>query len=213
MYIMENQLLEQLMLAAKSPVSSQIISRYSDFKSFAKKPEEDWFSELCFCLTTANSSAMMGLKVQNALGFDGFYNLPQKKLTKELKGLGYRFYNKRAEYIAGARKHFGIKEKLSEFETDRAKREYLYENVKGYGLKESSHFLRNTGHDNCAILDRHIIRLMHEHGMISQVPNSITEKNYLAIEGVLDKFASRAGMSHSLLDLYLWYMKTGKVLK
>ncbi|HLC92613.1 MAG TPA: N-glycosylase/DNA lyase [archaeon] len=210
---MSNALLFELRALQTNGISKSIKERYNEFKSFAGKSEEDWFSELCFCLTTANSSAMMGLKVQDALGFDGFYNLPQKKLTRELKSLGYRFYNKRAEYIVGARRHFGIKEKLQEFENDREKRNYLFENVKGYGLKESSHFLRNTGHDNCAILDRHIIRLMHEHALISALPKTITERNYLQIESALDNFAQKAKMNHSLLDLYLWYMKTGKVLK
>lgn len=192
-------------------VSKSIESRYKEFKSFASKSEEDWFSELCFCLTTANSSAQMGLKVQDALGFEGFYNFPQKKLTQKLKGLGYRFYNKRAEYIALARKHFGIKGKLEEFGADREKRAYLAENVKGFGFKEASHFLRNTGHDNCAILDRHIIRLMHEHSLIGEMPKYINARNYFSIESALDVFARKAKMNHSLLDLYLWYMKTGKI--
>ncbi|HLC79938.1 MAG TPA: N-glycosylase/DNA lyase [archaeon] len=206
-------LFSELQSLQQGPISNLIEQRYSDFKSFASKSEEDWFCELCFCLTTANSSAMMGLKVQQALGFDGFYNLPQKNLTKSLKGLGYRFYNKRAEYIVKARSHFGIKQKLYEFETDRQKRDYLYGNVLGFGLKEASHFLRNTGHDNCAILDRHIIRIMHEHSLLDELPKTITQKNYLKIENVLDGFAKKAKMNHSLLDLYLWYMKTGKVLK
>ncbi len=207
------KLLTGLSVLQSGPIALQVFLRYNEFKAFSEKSEEDWFSELCFCLTTANSSAMMGLKVQDALGFDGFYNLPQKKLTRELKNLGYRFYNKRAEYIVKARRHFGIKEKLQEFDSDREKRVYLYENVLGYGLKESSHFLRNTGHDNCAILDRHIIRLMYENKMIPELPKTIAEKNYFQIEGALDVFAQKARMNHSLLDLYLWYMKTGKVLK
>ena len=41
-----------------------------------------------------------------------------------------------------------------------ALRNFIAENVKGYGLKEASHFLRNIGKsDNqIAILDRHILR-------------------------------------------------------
>lgn len=206
-------LLGQLKELQSNGISGSIKSRYNDFKSFAQKPEEDWFSELCFCLTTANSSAEMGIRVQNALGFEGFYELPQKQLVRRLKSLGYRFYNKRAEYIVEARKHFGIREKLREFGTDRQKRNYLFENIKGFGLKEASHFLRNTGHDNCAILDRHVLRVMHEHNLIPKLPKAVTGRNYFAIESVLDKFAGRAGMNHSLLDLYLWYMETGKVLK
>ncbi len=208
-----DSLLREIDLLKQNGVSAQILQRYSEFKSFAHRPEEDWFSELCFCLLTANSSAEMGLKVQSALGFEGFYNLPHKKLVSELKKLGYRFYNRRAEFIAGARAHYGIKQKLSEFPDDREKRLFLVENVKGLGFKEASHFLRNTGHDNVAILDRHILRAMHGHALIPQIPKTISKKNYLELESVLDNFLPLTGLNHSLLDLHLWYLKTGKVLK
>src|SRR3989344_1496671 len=206
-------LLDKIRQLQNNSVGKQISGRYREFKSFEKKSEEEWFSELCFCLLTANSSALSGIKVQNALGFEGFYNLPEKKLSSELKNLGYRFYNRRAEFIAEARKHFGLKEKLSGFADDRLARGFLVETVKGLGFKEASHFLRNTGHDNVAILDRHILRLMREHSLIKEMPKTLNEKNYLAMESALDKFSAKAGLNHSLLDLYLWYMKTGKVLK
>jgi N-glycosylase/DNA lyase len=147
------------------------------------------------------------------LGFEGFYYLPQQDLAKKLKLLGYRFYNKRAQYICEARKHFGIKKKLSNFKSDREKRFYLVENVKGFSFKEASHFLRNTGHDNCAILDRHILRIMYENGFILEVPKYLPPKKYLEYEKILDSFSEMAGLNHSLLDLYLWFMRTGKILK
>ena len=209
----EKVLLSEISRLQNNGVSEQVLGRYNDFKSFARRSEEEWFSELCFCLLTANSSALSGIKVQSALGFEGFYNLPEKKLSSELKNLGYRFYNSRAEFIAEARKHFGLKEKLSGFADDRLARGFLVETVKGLGFKEASHFLRNTGHDNVAILDRHILRLMREHSLIKEMPKTLNEKTYLAAESELDKFAVKAGLNHSLLDLYLWYMKTGKVLK
>lgn len=197
----------------KGPVFGKILERHSDFKSFESKSEEDWFSELCFCLLTANCSADSGIKVQNALGFEGFYNLPQKKLSQELRNLGYRFYNRRAEFISCARKEFGVKENLSSFSTDQEKRSYLVDNVKGLGMKEASHFLRNTGHDNLAILDRHILRAMHENSLIHEMPKSLTLKNYSSLESALGLLAEETGLNQSLLDLSLWYMKTGKILK
>ena len=54
---------------------------------------------------------------------------------------------------------------------------------------------------------------MCEHSLIKEMPKTLNEKTYLAAESELDKFAVKAGLNHSLLDLYLWYMKTGKVLK
>ncbi len=43
--------------------------------------------------------------------------------------------------------------------------------IKGIGYKEASHFLRNIGFRGYAILDKHILRSLHEFGVIeSPVP-------------------------------------------
>lgn len=210
---MKSALFAEIESLKKSPVFDKILERHNDFKSFKNKGEEEWFSELCFCLLTANCSADSGIKVQNALGFDGFYNLSEKKLSQKLRSLGYRFPNRRAEFISAARKEFGVKENLSSFDSDWEKRFYLVKNVKGLGMKEASHFLRNTGHDNLAILDRHILRAMHENSLIFEMPKSLTPKKYSLLESSLDILAKETGLNHSLLDLSLWYLKTGKILK
>jgi N-glycosylase/DNA lyase len=54
---------------------------------------------------------------------------------------------------------------------------------------------------------------MHEHGLIGQVPRTLSMKKYLAIEDQLEELAEMVGISLGELDLYLWYMKTGEVLK
>jgi N-glycosylase/DNA lyase len=41
----------------------------------------------------------------------------------------------------------------------------------------------------------------------------MTKKRYLEIEAVLKKIAEKLDMSLAELDLYLWYLETGKVLK
>ncbi len=210
---MVSALVSKIESVKASVAYEEILKRYDFFKSFSSRSEEDWFSELCFCITTANCSAESGIKVQNSLGFNGFFYLPKKELSAKLKSLGYRFYNKRAEYICEARKHFGIKEKLNSFSSETEKRLYLVRNVKGFSFKEASHFLRNTGHDNFAILDRHIIKLMHYHGMASEIPRHLSERKYLELECRLSKFSEELGLNQSLLDLLLWYLQTGKVLK
>ena len=48
-------------------------------------------------------------------------------------------------------------------------------NVKGLGWKESSHFLRNVGYLDVAIIDRHIISNMVDHGILEERPKSITK--------------------------------------
>ena len=206
-------LIKEIEKVRKSDVADTIRKRAAEFEKFKKKGEKEWFSELCFCLLTANTSAKMGMKMQDSIGYAGFAGLPVEKLTKQLKENGYRFYNVRAIFIAEARKHKGIKKKIQEFDDEREAREWLVENVKGYGYKEASHFLRNVGCRNVAILDRHIINLMREHKMISEAPKSLGKKYYLEIEKKLDGFKEKVGMNHAELDLYMWYMKTGEVLK
>jgi N-glycosylase/DNA lyase len=41
----------------------------------------------------------------------------------------------------------------------------------------------------------------------------LTKKRYLAIEEMLDVLADELKMEPGELDLYMWYRKTGKVLK
>ncbi len=171
------------------------------------------FSELCFCLLTANERALKGIEIQEKIG-DGFLALPERKLISFLKSHGYRFYNVRSKYIIGARGLYGkLKSTLAKLGTDNARREWLVENVKGLGYKEASHLLRNLGFNGTAILDRHIVKLMHEHKMIGGLPKSLGKKAYLETERKLAPLCDRLKMKQGELDFYLWYLKTGKVLK
>ena len=91
-------------------------------------------------------------------------------------------------------------------------REWLVKNVKGIGYKETSHFLRNIGFDDFAIIDFHIIDILAKYDLIEK-PKALTRKKYLEIEKILKKIAEKSGLNLAELDLYLWYMETGKILK
>ena len=207
-----NGLLEELRKLKESGIKNTIEGRVSEFESVGNSSESKIFSELCFCLLTANFDAERAIKIQNAL--DGeFATLPEKKLAKKLKSLGYRFPNTRAGFIAEARKHNGsLKSTIGSFSKDEEAREWLVENVKGLGYKEASHFLRNIGRKNLAIIDFHIIDLLENHKLIEK-PKTISKAKYIEIENVLRKLGEKAGLNQSELDLYLWYMETGKILK
>ena len=185
----------------------EIEKRTGEFSSFRSKPDEKWFSELCYCLLTANSSAATCMRIQReAERKNAFLAFGEKQLSGFLKKSGYRFYNKRAEYIVKAREFLDIKHHLKNKNEGEA-REWLVRNVKGLGWKEASHFLRNTGRKDVAIIDRHILRCMNENA------KSLNEREYLRIEKRLGKIASAVGMNLAELDLYLWFMQTGRVLK
>jgi len=206
------ELVSKVMELKTNNVGELVQQRINEFKEVHKKENQEWFSELCFCLLTANTSAQMGLKMQSALSYNDLAVLPKKDLVKKMNKLRCRFYNRRAEFITLARKHLKIKDIIKEFESDRKARLWLGQNIKGIGLKEASHFLRNVGYENVAILDKHVLNLLEENKII-QKPKTLLEKNYFEIEKKLEVLCKKTNTSQGELDLYLWYMKTGKILK
>jgi N-glycosylase/DNA lyase len=193
-------------------VKDLVKKRLREFSEMQKKREEDIFSELCFCILTANFNAEKSMKIQEKIG-EGFLSLPEKQLADRLKELGHRYPNTRARYIILARKYKNsIKNIMKSFKEENKLREWLVKNIKGIGYKEASHFLRNIGYFNFAILDFHIIDCLVKHGLI-QRPKVLSKGKYLEIENLLREIAKKADISLAELDLYLWYLETGKILK
>ena len=187
----------------KSDVKRVINSQIREMKKLGRRSDDDIFKELCFCILTANFNAVGGIKIQDAIG-DGFLTLSEKRLAKRLTELGHRYPNVRAKYIIEARKHKNdLKNKP---------REWIVDNVKGLGYKEASHFLRNIGKNEYAIIDFHIVDLLVDYGLIER-PKTMTKRRYLEIENILKRVSEKAEMTLGELDFYLWYMETGKVLK
>src|SRR3989338_985546 len=182
-----------------SPKITQTIdTRLKEFQSFSSKDEKEWFSELCFCILTANSRATTALAIQKELQASGFLNKSQQDIAHTIIRNKHRFHNNKARYIVEARAHRNIKTIIAEIikkESIIEAREWLVKNVKGIGYKEASHFLRNTGHDNVAILDRHILNLMKEHNIISEIPKPLTKNKYLEIESKFNSLCQEAKMS------------------
>jgi N-glycosylase/DNA lyase len=79
------------------------------------------------------------------------------------------------------------------------------------GYKEASHFLRNIGFKDIAIIDRHIINILYENGYIKD--KKINRKRYIKYENILRAIAEYCNMDLARLDLYLWYIETNKILK
>jgi N-glycosylase/DNA lyase len=206
-----NDLLIVLKHLTQSPIKTTIDARIKEFKEVGKQSSQRIFQELCFCLLTANCAAERCIQIQEKIGSD-FLVLPEKKLAQKLKRLGYRFPNTRAHYIATAQKKYPLIMKQLETVSGLNLREKLVKEIKGIGYKEASHFLRNIGYDDYAIIDFHIIDLLVRHNLISK-PTTVSKKQYLTIENVLKDIAKELKLSLAELDLYLWFLETGKILK
>ncbi|MGV8085916.1 MAG: N-glycosylase/DNA lyase [Candidatus Bilamarchaeum sp.] len=205
-------LVDQIQALKSGPVADLVLERVTEFRNVGASTDVDIFKELCFCLLTANYTSHGGIRIQKEIN-DGFIHLSQEELATKLKSLGHRFPNTRAKYIFQARSlHQSIKSVLSSFSDQRELRSHLAETILGIGYKEASHFLRNIGYLDVAILDFHIIDVLVEHKVIRK-PKNLSKKNYLLIEKKLDKLAKATGLTQGELDFYMWYLETGKILK
>jgi len=206
------RLLQSIKNLKNSKIKNLVDTRLREFKEIGNRSSNEIFEELCFCVLTANFNAERSLKIQRQIG-DGFLSFPKSDLARKLRELGHRFPNTRARYIVDARKHKNsLKDIVRMFNDDNELREWLVKNVKGIGYKEASHFLRNIGYTSFAIIDFHIIDVLTKHNIIKK-PKVLTKRKYLEIENLLREIAGKSNVNLAELDLYLWYMETGKILK
>jgi N-glycosylase/DNA lyase len=184
-------------------------------RDFAAVPRGEYFFELVFCLLTPQSSAANAGDAVRALREAGFphraANLPEILADRRHY---IRFHNTKAMRLSEAWKSYpAIESRISDRSAPEATRRWLVENVAGLGWKEASHFLRNIGFRNLAILDRHILKNLKEHGVLRTPPRTLTPKNYTAIELRFRSFSAHVGIPMDELDLLFWSRETGEILK
>jgi len=199
-------------------IESKITKALIDFKSNWDS-DEKIYEELCFCILTPQSAARQAIKTINLLKEHNLLDSGRAS-DKEPFLRNVRFFRTKAKRLVEVQERFPknkIKQILSEnglpLEPLRA-REFLYNEINGYGMKEASHFLRNIGFgESVAILDRHILKNLVKCGVIKELPKTITKKNYLEIEDKMRFFCKKHKMSFAELDLIFWSNEAGEVLK
>ena len=179
------------------------------------------WEELVFCIFTAGASARMGFRsveVVRPFLLDG---KPQQ-MSRALKKAGaHRFPNERPGYIVTTRSYLhkecgmALGRKLRSFADPIERRDWLAQEkeIKGIGYKESSHFLRNIGLRGHAILDKHVMSCLADLKVVPAAKPPSTKNRYLETEDKLKAFARDIKIDFDELDLVLWSMKTGEVLK
>ncbi len=210
----------QDLIGVHEEIRFEIESRIQSFrKLWAKGSEREIFIELVFCLLTPQTKARQAEKAIELLtSKDLIFNGGVNDLAHHLNIV--RFRNKKAAYIIEARKKCilkgepSLKKILQGCITPSAMREYLVREVKGFGWKEASHFLRNIGlGKNFAILDRHILKNLVRAGCIERVPENLTRECYLLTEAKMRELSGVLNIPLEHLDFVLWYMETGDIYK
>jgi len=214
-----NKIYEQEIINLYKKIKPEIVDRISEFRKIWEEADNKLlFIELAFCLFTPQSSARQCWKAVNILLekdllFTGNWN----DISREINIV--RFKNNKSKYLIEAREKFlthgqGIRESLDLHKGQLQKRAWLVKNIKGMGLKEGSHFLRNIGiGSELAILDRHILKNMKLLNVIDTIPKSLSEKTYLSIEEKLSEYSKKVHIPMEHLDFVLWYKEAGEVFK
>jgi len=195
-------------------VRKEVEGRLKEFELIGNSGKHVWLKEMVFCILAANFSAVKAYGMALELERSGLLISGSKEeILYFLKAKGHRFYNTQASFIVGARSKldevYGTVPKLVDFEA----REWLKNRIKGFGMKEASHFLRNIGRKDLAILDRHILRTMVKYDIVQEIPRTLTRKRYVYLEDKLREIARLCNASLAELDLYLWYSEKGFVFR
>ncbi|CAN5412508.1 N-glycosylase/DNA lyase [soil metagenome] len=198
----------------------QIRQRIAEFEAvWANAADERLWEEMVYCFFTGGCSARMGLNSVEAVRpilLTGNHD----ELMNALVGR-HRYPRARAGYIVASRDFLQadcglrLRARLSGFEDHFERRDWLVKEkrIKGLGYKEASHFLRNIGLKGYAILDKHILRSLAELKIIDDPKPPNTRLKYLTIEKEVKKLAIRLEIDFDELDLVLWSLKTGEILK
>ncbi|PKN00597.1 MAG: DNA lyase [Elusimicrobia bacterium HGW-Elusimicrobia-2] len=196
-------------------VRSELLKALESFRRTGESgSKEKIFSEMVYCLLTPQSKAVYCWAAVGELKNKGLlFKGGEEDIAAELRKV--RFPNNKSLYILEARSKLpGIMHFLKQENNPLELRKRLIKDIKGYGFKEASHFLRNIGKgEHLAILDRHILRNLKTFGVIEEIPESINEKKYFEIEKIFMLLAKDLNIPPAELDLLLWYKETGKIFK
>ena len=197
----------------------EIKSRIQEFE-YARENADDTriLEELCFCILTSAVGPKVGMKSLHAVQ-DILLEGNEQEISDRLKGV--HKYPEKAAYIVHTldylKNEYGLKmrELVDSFDDPQERRDFfaLNKNIKGLGLTQASHFLRNIGFKGYAILDRNVVNSLFKLGVIESPKPPTSKKRYLETEEKMRNFAEELGIEIEELDLLLWSMKRGYIPK
>ncbi|WP_156682829.1 N-glycosylase/DNA lyase [Oceanivirga miroungae] len=210
-----NEKLNNEILELNKKLKDELDLKIKSYKEAYHFDDEKFFKELAFCILTPQSKALNAWDIIEKISENRLlYTGDELELVDYLNTI--RFKNTKAKRLVLLRELVGLEPKKVIFFTDDIFeiRRWLVENVNGMGLKEASHFLRNVGFgENIAILDRHILRVLKELNVISEIPKTLSYKIYLEIEEKMRKYSNFVSIPMDRLDLILWYRQVGYMFK
>lgn len=198
-------------------VKEPITARLDEFKKTGENADDEKiFEELAFCILTSAVGPKVGLRSIAAIK-DILKNGSAVEMAQRLEGI--HKYPEKAYFIVHTRdyleKEYGFRlgELVRSFDDRKALRDFfaLNKDIKGLGYTQASHFLRNIGYTDYAILDKNVAGMLHEIGVTESGKPPSTGKRYIETEEKMKALSDELGISLVELDMLLWSFKTGRI--
>lgn len=197
--------------------------------------EQDLWDNLYFCILSSNVTYELAMSAFSHLANEGFLDVnwiitnkhPKEEIYSELskpqflpmKKDGsyrkYRFPKCRANNIVSTTYNMNelkisLKKILASHRDETKLRTYLRNNVCGFGLKQTTHYLRNIGYSqSLAIIDTHIIKFLNSVLFPKyRFEKNLTNNKYLEYENIFRRICENLNLKISLFDVAVWeYMR------
>ena len=199
--------------SAYQNMKADIIQRLEDFRSV---PEHDWFYEACYCILTPQSKAVHAdLVVKQLINMNFEYEdadiLPLLRNPQHY----IRFHNQKTKNLLSLKEQFpSIRDLIKQHaHAPLQLRDVLTDLIRGFGMKESAHFMRNIGIFGPTILDRHILKHLLACGIRSAKKPPTNRSSYIKIEHAWLRYCKQVNIPMVEMDLLFWALETGFILK
>ena len=162
------------------------------------KTYEQIFYDLCFAIMAPQTTYKNNRKASQGLWKANFYkkDISLEELQEIVKPS--RFFRNKARFLSEAKAKFqDILECVNDETSSQEKRDFLVKHVNGLGMKAASHFLRNMGHTDLALIDTHVLKFLSD-----KIPKN--KKEYVKMEKKLFTISNEIGTNIAELDAIIW---------
>ena len=203
----------------------EVEERLQEFSELKDANEYRLFKELIFVILTSQTSAKKAWEAAEQLERHGLIlEGDETQIAEVLQENEVQYEQNKASYIVQNMQKLSqptlqdptnelkISNKIDDSNLEKTRR-WMVENLQGVGWKGASHFLRNIGYGDIAIVSNYIAEDLYELGLTEEPSQPSNEKEYLEAEEKMKELAEKLDLSVEALDLVLWSMETGEVFK